>query len=95
MVYIPTSLASCPSPTLVLSVFRQVAGYGATCDAHHITAPAPDGNGLARAIEASMKMGDIKPEVMQCTPLKIFSSTHPTVLSGAHSNGAQVAQVFF
>lgn len=41
----------------------QVAGYGATCDAHHITAPAPDGNGLARAIGAAMKMGDIAPEV--------------------------------
>lgn len=40
-----------------------MAGYGATCDAHHITAPAPDGNGLARAIEASMKMGNISPEV--------------------------------
>lgn len=41
----------------------QVAGYGATCDAHHITAPAPDGAGLARAIDASLKMGNITPEV--------------------------------
>lgn len=40
-----------------------MAGYGATCDAHHITAPAPDGNGLARAIESAMKMGGIEPEV--------------------------------
>lgn len=44
----------------------QVAGYGATCDAHHITAPAPDGNGLARAIGAAMKMGGITPEVCHC-----------------------------
>ncbi|CAN0469960.1 unnamed protein product [Discosporangium mesarthrocarpum] len=42
----------------------QIAGYGATCDAHHITAPAPDGNGLARAIQASMDMGGLVPEDM-------------------------------
>ncbi|CAN0097993.1 unnamed protein product [Hapterophycus canaliculatus] len=45
------------------TIYCEVAGYGATCDAHHITAPAPDGNGLARAIGASMKMGGIEPEV--------------------------------
>eukprot|EP00752_Nemacystus_decipiens_P003058 g2835.t1 len=46
------------------TIYCEVAGYGATCDAHHITAPAPDGNGLSRAISAAMKMGDIEPEDM-------------------------------
>ncbi|CAM9549654.1 unnamed protein product [Ectocarpus sp. 8 AP-2014] len=46
------------------TIYCEVAGYGATCDAHHITAPAPDGNGLARAIGASMKMGGIEAEDM-------------------------------
>lgn len=51
------------SKTIATAAAAQVAGYGATCDAHHITAPAPDGNGLARAIGTAMKMGGITPEV--------------------------------
>lgn len=31
-------------------IYAEVCGYGNTCDAHHITAPAPDGVGGARAI---------------------------------------------
>eukprot|EP00918_Siedleckia_nematoides_P027920 GHVU01060063.1.p2 GENE.GHVU01060063.1~~GHVU01060063.1.p2 ORF type:complete len:124 (-),score=10.26 GHVU01060063.1:3-374(-) len=36
-------------------VYGELAGYGATCDAHHITAPAPGGKGLARACEIALK----------------------------------------
>jgi len=31
-------------------IYAQVTGYGSTCDAHHITAPSPDGDSSARAI---------------------------------------------
>lgn len=55
----------------------KVAGYGATCDAHHITAPAPDGNGLARAIGASMKMGGIEAEV--CCVRRMYVLIVPSV----------------
>jgi len=33
----------------------QLAGYGASCDAHHITTPAPEGRGLADAMERALK----------------------------------------
>jgi Beta-ketoacyl synthase, C-terminal domain len=36
-------------------IYCEVVGYGATCDAHHITAPAPDGSGLGRAISIAME----------------------------------------
>ncbi len=36
-----------------------VLGYGASCDAHHLTAPHPDGRGLRRAIAEAMSQGDI------------------------------------
>jgi hypothetical protein len=36
---------------LLFLVSGELAGYGATCDAHHITTPAPGGAGLAKAIE--------------------------------------------
>jgi hypothetical protein len=31
-------------------IYCEVAGFGASCDAHHITAPHPEGRGLASAI---------------------------------------------
>jgi 3-oxoacyl-[acyl-carrier-protein] synthase II len=31
-------------------VYAELAGYGCTCDAYHITAPAPDAKGAARAM---------------------------------------------
>ena len=43
------------------TIYCELAGYGATCDAHHITAPAPDGSGLAGAIDMALRHGGIDP----------------------------------
>lgn len=37
-------------------IYCELVGYGATCDAHHITTPAPEGRGLAKAMEMALKM---------------------------------------
>ena len=43
------------------NILCEVVGYGNTCDAHHITAPDPEGKGAARAIrQAVEQMGGIK-----------------------------------
>ena len=36
-------------------IYGEVCGYGSTCDAHHITAPHPDGRGGAQAMREAMK----------------------------------------
>ena len=36
-------------------IYAEVAGYGNTCDAHHVTAPRPDGLGGARAIRLAVE----------------------------------------
>lgn len=35
-------------------IYGEVVGYGSTCDAHHITAPDPDGEGGGRAIRLAL-----------------------------------------
>ncbi len=35
-------------------IYCELSGYGATCDAHHITSPDPDGKGLARCLEQAL-----------------------------------------
>ena len=42
-------------------IYAELAGYGATADAYHITAPAPDGNGARRAMLAALKQADLAP----------------------------------
>ena len=43
-------------------ILAEVIGYGATSDAHHVTAPIEDGSGDAKAIEFALKDAGIKPE---------------------------------
>jgi 3-oxoacyl-[acyl-carrier-protein] synthase II len=42
-------------------IYAEILGYGMTCDAYHMTAPVPDGNGAVRAIELALKDGNIDP----------------------------------
>ena len=43
-------------------VYAEVVGYGATCDAYHMTAPAPNGEGGARAMAQALADGGVAPE---------------------------------
>lgn len=43
-------------------IYAEVVGYGATCDAHHMTAPRPDGSGGAKAMKIALKDGNVPPE---------------------------------
>lgn len=43
-------------------IYAELAGSSVTSDAHHITAPDPDGSGATRALKAAMFDGRIQPE---------------------------------
>jgi 3-oxoacyl-[acyl-carrier-protein] synthase II len=41
-------------------IYAEMVGYGATCDAYHITTPAPEGRGLAAAMEMALAESGIE-----------------------------------
>ena len=42
-------------------IYAEVAGFGQTCDAHHLTAPDPEGRGVARAMATGPHRGGTLP----------------------------------
>lgn len=43
-------------------IYAEVVGYGATCDAYHVTSPAEDGSGAAKAMELAMEEAGVEPK---------------------------------
>ena len=58
-------------------IYAELVGYGATSDAYHITSPAEDGSGAARAMLNAMNEAGVKPEEID------YINAHGT---GTHHN---------
>ena len=46
-------------------IYAEVVGYGATADAYHITSPAEDGSGAAKAMSLAMEEAGVCPEEVE------------------------------
>ncbi len=58
-------------------IYAELVGYGATGDAYHITSPAEDGSGAAKAMELAINEGEIQPSQVD------YINAHGT---GTHHN---------
>lgn len=46
-------------------IYCEIGGYGATCDANHVTAPLEDGSMAAKCMETAMEDAKVSPEKIQ------------------------------
>ena len=57
-------------------IYCEIAGYGSTCDANHVTAPLEDGSMAAQAMTGAVKDAGIKPENIDCINAHGTSTHH-------------------
>jgi 3-oxoacyl-[acyl-carrier-protein] synthase II len=80
-------------------IYAEIAGYGATGDAYHLTAPAPDGEGAQRAMKRAMADGGLKPSDVAyinahgtSTPANDFNETRAIkAVFGDHAKSLNVS----
>lgn len=80
-------------------IYGEVAGYGATADASHITAPPEDGEGAARAMQSALEQAQLQPQDVQyinahgtSTPLNDRAETQAIkAVFGAHAGALAVS----
>lgn len=81
------------------TILAEVAGYGASCDAYHITAPAPGGSGAARAMRLALGDAALAPEAIgyinahgTSTPMNDAGETAAVKLAfGAHASALAIS----
>ncbi|HMG00857.1 MAG TPA: beta-ketoacyl-ACP synthase II [Gemmatimonadaceae bacterium] len=81
------------------TIYAEIVGYGATGDAYHLTAPAPDGEGAQRAMKRALKDAGLAPKDIQyinahgtSTPANDFNETRAIkAVFGEHAKSVNVS----
>jgi 3-oxoacyl-[acyl-carrier-protein] synthase II len=79
-------------------IYAELAGYGASCDAYHITSPDPSGEGGAQAVLNALEDAGVAPESVQYynahgTSTPINDPTETTMLKKAFGDHAYKMKV--
>lgn len=70
-------------------IYAEFAGYGASSDAYHVTAPLPDGTGGAMAITRALEDAHLKPEEVQ------YYNAHGTSTHANDSGETNMVKIAF
>jgi 3-oxoacyl-[acyl-carrier-protein] synthase II len=80
-------------------IYGELVGYGATGDAYHLTAPAPEGEGAQRAMKRAMSDAGVRPEDVHyinahgtSTPANDYNETRAIkAVFGEHAGAVNVS----
>jgi 3-oxoacyl-[acyl-carrier-protein] synthase II len=71
------------------TILAELTGYGMSADAHHVTAPPADGDGVARVMKAALKDARLEPSAVQ------YLNAHATSTPlGDRAEATAIAHVF-
>jgi 3-oxoacyl-[acyl-carrier-protein] synthase II len=70
-------------------IYAEVVGYGANCDAYHITSPAPEGRGAAECMRLALASGDLAPSEVD------YINAHGTATPYNDANETQAIKRLF
>ncbi|MFN8644135.1 MAG: beta-ketoacyl-ACP synthase II [Candidatus Binatia bacterium] len=70
-------------------IYGEVVGYGANCDAYHITSPAPEGRGAAECMRLALASGGVAPEEVD------YVNAHGTATPHNDANETQAIHRLF
>jgi 3-oxoacyl-[acyl-carrier-protein] synthase II len=70
-------------------ILGEIVGFGMTADAYHMTAPAPEGEGAARAMQAALDMAGVAPTVVD------YINAHGTSTPYNDKNETQAIKTVF
>ena len=75
----------------------EIAGFGSTGDAYHMTAPSPDGEGIRRAMEQALAEGGFAPEEIghlnahgTGTPANDSTESHALIALAGEETGSRI-----
>jgi 3-oxoacyl-[acyl-carrier-protein] synthase II len=71
-------------------IHAELAGYGTTADAHHVSSPSEQGEGAAEAMRIALRKADLSPrevDYVNATPPRRRSATWPRACRSRRSSG--------
>ncbi|MGI6320284.1 MAG: beta-ketoacyl-ACP synthase II [Bacteroidales bacterium] len=79
-------------------IYAEVVGYGLSADAHHLTAPHPEGHGAIKAMKSALEHANIEPEMVDhinthgtSTPVGDVAEVNAIVsLFGSHAKNINI-----
>ena len=70
-------------------IYAEVAGFGSSCDAYHITAPLKDGSGAARAVKEALEDAGMEAKDIQ------YYNAHGTSTRANDSSESNMIKIAF